>query len=140
MGILRKRLTVLKLDKLVTEAAKLIKPLMIDKSSLMAKAKIEGGASGDSFGFTTVATGIPTLRESLNKAIEVSVGGKTHFISEKLYLERTTQSLAVSPDYLIEVAARNGNSKMVFSDPVIMSSSVDPVVVIGANLVKQGYK
>ena len=100
----------------------------------------DGGASGDTVTASTVASDVKCIYEPPGNSSQVVVGGKAFAGSHRIVMSRTTVTSAITPEHRIAVQARGDKAEMIFEEPFIISRSLDPMVIVGATLVQQGYQ
>jgi hypothetical protein len=97
----------------------------------------EGGSAGDTKAPSAGATGIPYKFKSAGKQSQIVVGGESQSISHWLTLPMNDDTLAISPDDMIQ---DDDNTSLKFQKPVIVPSAFDVFVKVAATVVQHGYQ
>jgi hypothetical protein len=84
---------------------------------------------------TNLATGVPCIIESrAMMEAAVSAGTIASLVRTKIYMQVTSITQAIRPDYEIVVAARDGKAALTFEDPRRLDQSYEVLVTVSAKL------
>jgi hypothetical protein len=98
---------------------------------------VEGGSAGDTMGPSPGPSGISYKFKSSGRQSQIVVGGESHSISHWLTLPMNEDTLAISPDDMIE---DDDIPTLKFQKPVIVPSAFDVFVKVAATVVQHGYQ
>lgn len=109
----------------------------IDRATVYGKTE----TGPDGWGGTTettpaVASNVKCLYEEDSSSTAQVAGGPSSYITHKLYLIASSAVRNIASDYKIVIAARGDMPSMAFEQPIVLDSSFDPIVVVGAKVKK----
>jgi hypothetical protein len=126
-------------DKIRTKIATKATKFMPDVCSLIPPAMTAQG-SGHTLGDGTPITGIPCSHEQAGGGGVTFHDGESEVTkSHRIEMPFTNDTIAISKEYKIKVAARGLNPEFTFEQPVIRNDSMSPLLQVFAVLT-EGYR
>lgn len=120
-------------------AAKVAIQAFPNRCDLVVRITTDGGAAGDVEGSEDMASNLRCMYVPRSPAKQqIIVGGVSYIASHDLYIEKTNDSLAITPNYEVRVRATNEKPELIFEQPVIIEDAYDPFVTVAATLVQHG--
>lgn len=113
---------------------------LIDRCELIGPSFVDGGAAGDSVTCGAITTNIPCLREPAGQSDQIVVGGETFLATDRIFMIKQDETEAITPRYKIRVFPEDGSDALVFQNPMKIDETLNPLVVVKAVIVKQGYQ
>lgn len=109
----------------------------IDRATIYGKTE----TGPDGWGGTTdtapaVASNVKCLYEDDSDSTSQVAGGPLSYVTHKIYLIASSAVRNIASDYKIVIAARGDMPSLTFEQPVVIDSTFNPIVVVGAKVKK----
>lgn len=112
---------------------------LIDRLDLAGPTFVDGGASGDSVTIGDVAAGIPCLREPAGQTDFIVVGGESFVATDRIFMIKQDETDAITLRHKLTLHPSDGTGALVFEKPMKVDETLNPLIVVKAILVRQGY-
>lgn len=108
----------------------------IDRATVYSRSEAADGYGGSTVTETAVASNVKCLYEEDSDSSSQVAGGPTSYVTHKIYLIASSAVRQIVSDYKIVIASRGDMPSLTFERPVVLDSTFDPIVVVGAKVKK----
>lgn len=114
---------------------------LIDLCDLRDMTLVDGGAAGDSYSLSTIASNQMCMHEILSgPAAQFTVGGESFTATHRIFMVWSDAAKTLTEKGKIKILARDPFPVMLFEKPSRAADTFGPLAEFKAILVRQGYE